>query len=110
MDFFPQIYQKTVLAVRTIPTAKSWIIALFFLLVIILLCLPLGLWSNFLKVSVPELSFIEVVRILISRFFFPCLAEELVFRILLLSGLNSSTPMRTQLLVTTASLRVIIKL
>lgn len=104
MDFFFQIYHKTVLALRTIPTRKSWIIAFFLLLVIILLCLPLGLWSNFLEVSVLKLSFLEVVRILVSRFFFPCLAEELIFRVLLLPGKNSHTSMRTKLFARIVSL------
>lgn len=104
MDLLAQTYEKVILAVLAVPTMKSWIIALLLLLVIVLFCLPIGLWCNFLEIKMPKLSFVKVIGILANRFLFPCLAEELIFRVLLLPGNNSHTSITTQLLLGVASL------
>ncbi len=106
MDFLAQAYEKVVLAVRTVPTIKNWIVVLLLLLIIMLVCLPIGFWCKFLEIKIPELSAIEFIRILISRFLFPCFAEELLFRVLILPGKNNHASITTQLVLVVLSITV----
>lgn len=104
MDLLAQTYEKVILAVLAVPTIKSWIIALLLLLVIVLFCLPIGLWCNFLENKKQKLSFMKFIGILASRLLFPCLAEELIFRVLLLPEKNTPTSIKTQILLGVVSL------
>lgn len=104
MEFLARIYEKVISAVLTIPTMKDWMVAIILLLIIMATCLPLGLWCNFLSIRIPELSAIKTIHILVNRFLFPCFAEELIFRVLLLPAKNSSIPIKTQLFLGAVSL------
>lgn len=97
MEFSVQIHEKTISALLTIPTAKDWIVATILLVIVVVSCLPLGLWYRFLEFKIPEFSFAEIISILANRFLFPCFAEELIFRVLLLPEKNSYTSITTQL-------------
>ncbi|ALF54884.1 hypothetical protein ACX27_21950 [Nostoc piscinale CENA21] len=104
MEFLIQIYEKVISAVLTLPTMKDWIVAIILVVIIIVTCLPLGLWYRFLELKIPQLSATEVISILVNRFLFPCFAEELIFRVLLLPEKNSYAPITTQLFLGIASL------
>jgi predicted Abi (CAAX) family protease len=104
MEFLAQIYEKVASAMLAIPTMKDWIVATILLLIIIVTCLPLGLWCKFLEIRIPELSSTEAISVLVSRFLFPCFAEELIFRVLLLPENNNYTPITIQLFLGVASL------
>ncbi|MBE9125153.1 MULTISPECIES: type II CAAX prenyl endopeptidase Rce1 family protein [unclassified Coleofasciculus] len=69
-----------------------------------LICLPIGFQSGLLEVRMLPLSFIGIVKILVSRFFFPAFAEELLFRVLLLPRKTSNTPIIIQLIMVFISL------
>jgi predicted Abi (CAAX) family protease len=97
MNFLERIYHKSVSALRTVPTLESWFVTSFLLLVIALICLPIGFKSGLLEVRILPLSFLGIVKILVSRFFFPCFAEELLFRVLLLPRPTPNTPVNIQL-------------
>lgn len=83
---------------------KDWMVIAILLLIIMTTCLPLGLWCNFLSIKIPELSATKTIRVLVNRFLFPCFAEELIFRVLLLPAKNSPIPIQTQLLLGAVSL------
>jgi predicted Abi (CAAX) family protease len=104
MEVLVQIYEKVISAMLAIPTMKDWIVATILLLIIMVTCLPLGLWCKFLEIRIPELSATEAISVLVSRFVFPCFAEELIFRVLLLPGKNSYVSITTQLFLGIASL------
>lgn len=97
MNFLEKIYHKVVLALLTIPTLRSWLVSFFLLFVIALICLPIGFYSGLLEVEILQLSFIGMIKILVSRFFFPSFAEELLFRVLLLPSPTLNTPVNIQL-------------
>ena len=106
MEFLAQIYEKVISAILAIPTTKDWIVATMLLLMIISICLPLGIWCKFLEIRIPKLSARGVISVLVSRFLFPCFAEELIFRVLLLPAQNSDIPIKTQLFLGIGSLIV----
>jgi predicted Abi (CAAX) family protease len=99
-----QIYEKVISATLTIPTMEDWAVAVILLLIIMAVCLPLGLWCNFLIIRAPTLSAAKTTSVLVGRFLFPCFAEELIFRVLLLPEKSSIIPMKTQLLLGVMSL------
>ena len=96
MKFLARIYEKVISAILTIPTMKDWMVATILLLVIMVTCLPLGLWCKFLDIRIPELSATKTISVLVNRFLFPCFAEELIFRVLLLPAKNSPIPIKNQ--------------
>jgi len=104
MEFLAQIYEKVVSAMLTIPTMKDWMVATILLLIIMVTCLPLGLWHKFLDIRIPELSATKTISVLVNRFLFPCFAEEFIFRVLLLPAKNSLIPIKTQLFLAAVSL------
>jgi predicted Abi (CAAX) family protease len=104
MDLLAQTYEKAVSAILTMPTSRNWIVALLLLLIIVLSCLPLGLWCRFLEFKIPKLSIVEFIVVLVNRFLFPCFAEELTFRVLLLPGKNDYTSTTTHLFLGIVSL------
>ncbi|MFP5272480.1 CPBP family glutamic-type intramembrane protease [Coleofasciculus sp.] len=71
--------------------------AVFLLVIISLTCLPIGFYSGLLDIRILPLSFLGIVKILVSRFFFPSFAEELLFRVLPLPSKTSNTPVNIQL-------------
>jgi predicted Abi (CAAX) family protease len=97
MNVLEKTYHKVVSALLTVPTLKIWLVTVFLLLIIGLICLPIGFQSGLLDVRVLHLSFLGIVKILVSRFFFPCFAEELLFRVLLLPRPTPNTPVNIQL-------------
>jgi len=88
----------------TIPTIKDWIVATILLLIIMVTCLPLGLWCNFLDIRTPKVSATRTISVFVNRFLFPCFAEELIFRVLLLPAKNSPISIKTQLFLGVVSL------
>jgi len=97
MNFLKKTYLKVVSALLTVPTLESWLITALLLLIIALTCLPIGFQSGLLDIRVLHLSFLGIVKILVSRFFFPCFAEELLFRVLLLPSPTPNTSVNIQL-------------
>ena len=97
MNFRDRIYHKVISALLTVPTLESWLMTVFLLLVIALTCLPIGFYSGLLEIRILPLSFLGIVKILVSRFFFPCFAEELLFRVLLLPNPTPNTSVNIQL-------------
>ena len=104
MKFLAQICEKATSAILTIPTINNWIVALLLLLIITAVCLPLGLWCRFLEIKIPKLSIMKVISVLVNRFLFPCLAEELIFRVLLLPAKNSHASIKTHIVLEGVSL------
>lgn len=97
MNSLERIYHKVISALLTVPTLKSWLFTFFLLLIIALICLPIGFQSGLLEFEILHLSFIGMIKILVSRFFFPCFAEELLFRVLLLPSPTPNTPVNIKL-------------
>ncbi|WP_446375458.1 CPBP family glutamic-type intramembrane protease [Coleofasciculus sp. E2-BRE-01] len=106
MNFRDRIYHKVISALLTVPTLESWLVTVFLLLVIALTCLPIGFYSGLLDVRILHLSFLGIVKILVSRFFFPCFAEELLFRVLPLPSKTSNIPIKSQLIMAFISIVV----
>ncbi|MEM6502988.1 MAG: CPBP family glutamic-type intramembrane protease [Cyanobacteria bacterium P01_C01_bin.89] len=104
MGFLSQIQEKVTSAMLTVPTTKDWIVAAVLLLIVAATCLPLGLWCKFLDVRTPKLSAIKTIRILVDRLLFPCFAEELIFRVLLLPVKNNLISIKVKLLLGAVSL------
>ncbi|MEQ9669770.1 CPBP family glutamic-type intramembrane protease [Coleofasciculus sp. G2-EDA-02] len=97
MNSLEKIYHKVVFALLTAPTLKSWLFSFLLLFIIALICLPIGFQSGLLEFEFLHLSFIGIIKILVSRFFFPSFAEELLFRVLLLPRPTPNTPVNIQL-------------
>jgi len=64
MNFRNKTYHKVVSALLTVPTLDGWLVTVFILLIIGLICLPLGFKSGLLDVRILHLSFLGIVKIL----------------------------------------------
>lgn len=69
-------------AIRTIPTAKTWLHCLFVYAVFAALAITIGFSSGLLRLHLAELSPATCALLAITTFVSPALLEELFFRVL----------------------------
>jgi predicted Abi (CAAX) family protease len=95
LKFFGTLIDRFMLATRTVPTCRDWVIAIALLLGYGLIYLPIGFGSGFLKLSV-QMNWGMIVMVLLRALLTPALFEELVFRVLLIPHKTEilSTPIR----------------
>lgn len=79
-----KIGYRLLYAVSTFPSSKDWLFSIDLLLIFILIAVPIGFSSNFLRIETTSLSWKTTLRISALALFFPAIAEEIFFRILLL--------------------------
>ena len=71
-------------AVSTMPDARGWLLSAALLCVCAALALPIGFRSGFLRRETATLPVRQRIKLLLLTFFFPAMAEEIVFRVLLI--------------------------
>ena len=80
MKLFDLLRFRIASAFLTLPNIESWLIALSLVFVTALVCLNIGLKSEFIKLSKPNLPIHKLISAGVVCFFFPGIAEELIFR------------------------------
>ena len=78
------LLRRLVLAWTTVPGAQEWFRAALLLAVLTVLLLPVGLKTGFLRTGAPGLPMSRIAGVLLVSLVLPSLAEELLFRALLL--------------------------
>ncbi|MGA9381318.1 MAG: CPBP family glutamic-type intramembrane protease [Phormidium sp.] len=84
LNLFHRLIWRISAAFSTLPTINAWLIAAALLLVLTLFCLPVGLWSNFLRIENLKASKKIILGIITGSLLFPAISEELFFRVLFL--------------------------
>ncbi|MBC6431321.1 CPBP family intramembrane metalloprotease [Nostoc sp. HG1] len=96
------------IALTTLPDASKLLRLFMPLLGLIILLLIIGFKSRFLEIHLLKSSRKEIIKIVITSFFTPALAEEIVFRILFLPHPVETPLITTQILWGTISLAAFI--
>ncbi|MDX2240164.1 MAG: CPBP family glutamic-type intramembrane protease [Leptolyngbyaceae cyanobacterium bins.302] len=78
-----RLVQRLILAGRTLPSQKDWLIAIAILILFALIYLPIGFSLGFLQVQ-PKFTWHIVLSVIMATFFMPGLVEEGIFRVLLI--------------------------
>ena len=104
MELISQTYCKVSASIQVLPTLKSWLVACLLLAAIAGFCIPTGISSGFLTLEILDLTILKALRVSVSRFFFPALVEELIFRVLFLPVRPSNMALNLQLTVGLISL------
>ena len=84
MEFTDLIYTRIVTSFLSFPSINSWLITFTLLLIISLICLPIGFKTGLLRRKNQSLPLRISISVSITCFFFPALSEELFFRVMLL--------------------------
>ena len=98
MKFTDLIYTRIVTSFLSFPSINSWLITFILLLIISLICLPIGFKTGFLRCKNQSLSLRIFISVPITCFFFPALAEELFFRVMLLPCKTENASITIQLI------------
>jgi predicted Abi (CAAX) family protease len=98
MKLLDLLYFRVSSAFSTLPSTESWLIALLLLFVTAIVCLTLGLQSGFLKISKPNLPIHKLISAAVVCFFFPGVAEELIFRVIPLPHITENVSINTCLI------------
>ena len=108
MNLIPQILikiQKRIIhAALTIPSYHDLLLSLLILVLMSLITLSLGLESGFLQFNIPNANFSLFARISIIAFFFPSIAEELIFRVMMVPHIQEQSSIKTKLIYSVISL------
>jgi predicted Abi (CAAX) family protease len=92
----------------TFPSNSDWILTIALLLIFPLIVVPLGFRFKFLKVEIPKISLRVLLRVALVSLFFPAMAEEALFRVLLLPHKAEQASLASQLLFGSISLALFI--
>lgn len=98
------LLQRLYIALTTLPDISKLLDLFIILIGLIILLLIIGFKSQFLKINLLQKSRKEIIKIVITSFFMPALAEEIVFRILFLPHPVETPLMTTQFFWVTISL------
>ena len=98
MKFFDLLLFRIASAFSIIPNIESWLIALSLVFITAIVCLTLGLPSGFLKISKPNLPIHKLISAAVVCFFFPGVAEELIFRVIPLPHITENVSINTCLI------------
>lgn len=97
-------YDRTVSAFLSFPDLSSWLISLLLLLTVAIICVPVGLNTGFLSVKVSNLSVTQTIKVSAICFIFPAIAEEFLFRVLLVPHKSEDVSMAVQFFLSFISL------
>jgi predicted Abi (CAAX) family protease len=78
------IKSRLVNSLLTLPNSNDWIWTAILLLIFSLIVIPLGFKLKFLKAEIPKISSKILLRLVLITLFLPSMAEEVLFRVLLL--------------------------
>ncbi len=98
MKLLDLLYFRVSSAFSTLPNIESCLIALLLLFVTAIVCLNIGLTSGFLKISKPNLPIHKLISTAVVCFFFPGVAEELIFRVIPLPHTTENVSINTCLI------------
>jgi len=91
-------------AFTTVPRISDWVFTLLLFFVFALISLPLGFLSNFLSVDLAEVPWPNLIIKAIVLLVVPSLAEECVFRVMMLSHKSEKSSIQKKWFLTILSL------
>jgi predicted Abi (CAAX) family protease len=100
---FPTLLHRLSTAFTTAPDGHQWALSGMLFLLFGLLAVPVGFLTGFLRIEVIR-SGRTVATLLLSSLFFPAIAEETLFRVILLPHPSEGIPMGMRLLAGMTSL------
>jgi uncharacterized protein len=83
MGILVRIYNRVKTAVSTIPSKKSWLLAIGLLALYGMVYLPIGFALGFLTIEI-QTSWQTIIQVIVGAFLMPGVSEELSFRVLLI--------------------------
>ena len=90
MNFTDLLYNRIVSGLLNFPDLTSWLFAFFLLFVVASICLPIGFKAGFLKNTTQVFPITKKINIAATSFFFPSLAEETFFRVIMLPSISEN--------------------
>jgi predicted Abi (CAAX) family protease len=92
MDLTNLFYNRIVSGLLSFPDLNSWLVTFFLLIAVSSICLSIGFNTGFLKNNLQTLPITKSFSILVISFFFPALAEETFFRVIMLPSKSENVP------------------